>query len=355
MSKENLDAVFISSLPNIYYLTGFPDFSSLDRDGFILITGNEQYIFTHGIYKEAVEKKVTTFKLINIRRENPINKAVKDIVSKEKIRKLGFESFDIKVNEYKKLLDEVDEKILVETDIVNRLRIKKSSDEIKAIIKACQIGDKAYDYIIGKLTPEITEIELAVELEFFIKRYGADLSFPSVIAFGPNASKPHHVPIQNKLKKNQFVLFDFGVKYNNYCSDMTRMVFYGKASQKQFKVYQTVLVSQQKAINRINALINNSPSVINASEIDKVSRDYLTTHGYPAMPHSLGHGIGLEVHESPRLTPLSKEVLENGNVFSIEPGVYIPGEFGIRIEDLFVIENGKLKQLTNAPKNLPEL
>jgi Xaa-Pro aminopeptidase len=355
MSEENLDAVFISSIPNIYYLTDFSDFTTFDRDGFLLVTAKEQYIFTHGIYKEAVETNVSNFKLIQMLRENPISKAIKNIVDQEKINKLGFEAFDIKVNEYKRLLHEVDEKMLFETDIVNRLRIKKNSGEVNAITKACQIGDKAFEYILGKLTPGVTESELAVELEFFVKRNYADLSFPSVIAFGSNASKPHHVPTNTKLKKNQFVLFDFGVKYYNYCSDMTRTVFYGKATPEQKKVYQAVLESQLAASNKITSLLAVKGSLIKASEIDKISRTHLTSQGYPEMPHSLGHGIGLEVHETPRLTPLSKAILENGNVFSIEPGIYIPGEYGIRIEDLYVIDNGKFKQLTNAPKNLIEL
>ena len=351
MAEQKLDAVFISSLPNIYYLTDFSDFSSFDRDGFVLITKKTQYIFTHGIYKEAVEKKVSNFTLIQILRENPINKALKDIVLKEKINKLGFEAFDIKVNEYKRMLQELDKEILSETTIVNQLRIKKTSEEIKAIKKSCQIGDKAFDFILEKLTPDITETALAVELEFFIKRSGADLSFPPIIAFGANASKPHHVPSNTKLKKNQFVLFDFGVKYNNYCSDMTRTVFYGNANANQKKIYNAVLESQKIAADKISTLLEKSKTILHAKEIDKTARDYLISQGYPEMPHSLGHGIGLEVHEAPRLTTNSKEILENGNVFSIEPGVYVPDAFGIRIEDLYAIENGKLKNLTNAPKN----
>lgn len=355
MAKQKLDAVFISSLPNIYYLTDFSDFTTFDRDGFLLITEKNQYIFTHGIYKEAVEKKVANFKLIQILRENPINKAVKEIVIKENIKKLGFEAFDIKVTEYNKMLDELEKEILVETTIVNKIRMKKTSDEIDAIKKSCQLGDKAFAFILKKLTTGITEMELAADLEFYVKHNSADLSFPSIIAFGHHASKPHHVPTNTKLKKNQFVLFDFGVKYDNYCSDMTRTVFYGKANKNQINIYNAVLESQQIAVNKISTVLKKSETGIPAKDIDQISREFLISHGYPEMPHSLGHGIGLEVHEAPRLTPLSRELLENGNVFSIEPGIYIPDAFGIRIEDLYAIENGKIKKLTNAPKKFISL
>jgi Xaa-Pro aminopeptidase len=354
LDEENLDAIFVSSLPNIIYLTNFSDFTTLDRDGFLLITKKHQYIFTHGIYKEAVEKQVKNFTLIAIKRENPISKSVKDLIEKEKIKSLGFEAFDLKVDEYDRLLKEVDQKILKQTRLIHMLRIQKTGDEIKAIKNACQLGDEAFDYIIKKLKPGVTEIELALEFEYFIKSNGAALSFDSVIAFGPNASKPHHVPSKTKLKSNQFVLFDCGVKLNNYCSDMTRTVFFGKTEEKQKKEYEAVLLSQQKAIEFIKKNLKANKQ-INCKDVDAISREYLITESFPSMPHSLGHGIGIEVHELPRLTPLSKETLETGNVFSIEPGIYLPGKFGIRIEDLFAIENNKLIRLTKSSSELLEL
>lgn len=347
LEEEKLDAIFVSSLPNIIYLTNFSDFTAFERDGFVLITKKNQYIFTHGIYKEAVETQVKNFTLIDIKRENPINKSVKNIIEKENIQSLGFESFDLKVDEYERLTKEIDKKILKPTHLISKLRIQKSTDEIKAIKKACLLGDKAFKFIIKKLKPGISEIELAAEFEYFVKSQGATLSFDSIVAFGPHASKPHHVPTSTKLKSNQFVLFDCGIKLNNYCSDMTRTVFFGKANNRQKQAYKTVLTAQQKAIKQFSILAMKQ-SEIHAKELDRIAREYLTSQNFPDMPHSLGHGIGLEVHEVPRLTPLSNEKLESGNVFSIEPGIYIPGKFGIRIEDLFAIENGKLIQLTNA-------
>jgi len=355
LQVENLDAVLISSLPNITYLTNFFGFSTEDRDAYLLITKTTSYIFTHGIYKEAVEKQVKNFDLIPITRENPIGAALKKIVTDEKVKKIGFESFDLKINEYERLTKHIDKKILTPTNIIHNLRIIKSSDEIQAIKKACELGDKTFSHILKNIKATMTEKELAFEIEFFIKKQGADISFPPVVAFGANASQPHHVATDIKLKNNTLVLVDFGVKLNNYCSDMTRTFFFGKATEEQKKVYQIVLESQQKAINYIISSFQNAKSLIKATEVDHSARQHIMDQDFPSMPHSLGHGIGLEVHELPRLTMVSEDILKPGMVFSIEPGIYLPDEFGVRIEDLYAIENKMLVQLTNAPKRLTEI
>jgi Xaa-Pro aminopeptidase len=355
LREKNLDAVFISSIPSIIYLTNFAEFTTTDRDGYVLVTKKNQYIFTHGIYKEAVQKQVTDFTLISIKRENPISNAIKTIIQDENIKQLGFESFELKVSEYERLIKEVDKKILIGIDLISQLRIQKAPEEIKTIKKACSLGDKAYSYILKYIKAGITEKELAFELEMFIKKNGADLSFSSVVAFGIHTSQPHYVPTDFKLKRNTLVLLDFGIKIDNYCSDMTRTVFFGKVTEKQKKVYETVLDAQEKASKKIQSLIINSKSPIKANEIDNISREYILSQSFPSIPHSLGHGIGLEVHEPPRLTPVSNDTLKPGMVFSIEPGIYLPDEFGIRIEDLYTIENDRLIQLTKSPKKFPEI
>lgn len=152
----------------------------------------------------------------------------------------------------------------------------------------------------------------------------------------------------------QFVLLDFGIKVDNYCSDMTRTIFYGKASNKQKKIYQTVLEAQTKAADFLNQQIKSKKKVI-GKEVDQVARDYIISQGFPAIPHGLGHGIGLEVHEAPRLSPKSDDEITEGMVFSIEPGIYIPGYGGVRIEDLYVVEKSGLRQLTGSSKDIIEL
>lgn len=353
--KENaLDALLVSSLPNIAYLTGYAKFSMQDRDAFVLITQKSQYIFTHGIYKEDVKNSVKNFTLIDIKRENPISQAVKDIIEEQSIQKLGFEAFDLKVSEFERLTKQIDKKLLTPSNVVNTLRIHKSADEITALKKACALGDKAFTYIQNKISVGISESELAAQLDYFIKSEGANISFPTIIAFAENAAHPHHMPTNKKLEKNNFVLLDFGVLLNGYCSDMTRTICFGKADTNKKQVYETVSEAQQKAIELIEEKLSNN-EVVKANAVDKIAREHIETKGYPAMPHSLGHGIGLEVHEEPRLTPVTDDVLEEGMVFSIEPGIYVPEKLGVRIEDLFAIENDKLTLLTQSPRNLIEL
>lgn len=352
--KQNPDAVLISSIANIVYLTNFSEFSTTDRDAYLLITKTKHYVFTHGIYKETVEKQVPHFELRAIQREMPLTKTLQTIIDEQKITKLGYEAFDLKVSEYEQLLKQFNKKMLIPTDCCNKLRVIKSSDEIEKIRKACALGDKAFTFITKQLHAGVTEKELAYALEFFIKKTGADISFPSIVAFDAHTSQPHHVPTTTPLKKNGLVLFDFGVKLDAYCSDMTRIVCFGNATTKQKNVYETVRAAQQKAIACIREKLKTKAE-IPATEVDKTARDAIISQGFSTMPHSLGHGIGIEVHEAPRLTPFSQETLEEGMVFSIEPGIYLPKEFGVRIEDLFVVENNKLIQLTNAPKKLIEL
>jgi Xaa-Pro aminopeptidase len=353
LSEKNLDAVLVSALPNITYLTRFSGFTIEDRDAYLLITKNNQYIFTHPIYKEVAEKDFKNFELVEMKRENPMNVAIKNIIEKEKIKRMGFEAFDVKVNEYESLTKNINKKNLESTDLLGTLRTIKDKSEVLAIKKSCELGDKTFDFIITKLKTGITEIELAVEIEYFIKRHNADISFTPIVAFGQNASQPHHVPDTTKLKKNTFVLFDFGAKLNNYCSDMTRTICYGKATEKQKKIYHAVLHAQLASVNYLkNKLLNEQP--IHAPTIDQVGRDYISAQGYIPFTHS-SHGIGLNVHESPHIYPVSKDIMADGMVFSIEPGIYLPKEFGVRIEDIYAIENNKLIELTKSLKEFIEI
>lgn len=348
LDKENLDAVLISTLPNITYLSSFSGFTTEDRDAYLLITKKKQYIFTHPIYREVAQKDFSDFILVEYRRNNPFHKAVKSIIEKEKITSLGFEAFDLTVNDYDVLTQEVNKKLLKSVNLIEKLRVIKDAEEIQKIKNACKLGDKTFSYIKEQLKTTITEKELATEIEFFIKRNSADISFDPVVAFGPNASQPHHIPDGTKLKKNCFVLFDFGVKLNNYCSDMTRTIFFGEATNEQKELYNAVLNAQLASVNYLKSKLTQKQS-IHAPTIDQVGRDYLTDHGYSPFTHS-SHGIGLNVHESPHLYLSSNDYMESGMAFSIEPGTYSEGNYGIRIEDIFAIENNKLIQLTKAPK-----
>jgi len=359
MVKHHLDALLISSLPNITYLTNFSHFSKDEREAFLFITTDKQYILTDGRYSETVKNRVKDFKLIKISPKLSFEKALKILAKKYKIKKVGIEQQNITVAEHKKLSSCFND--LNHFSMTN-LRAIKNAKEVSAIEKACKLGDKTFEYILNKVKLGVTEKQLSFEIEFFIKKHGADISFPPIVAFGKNSAIPHHVPTHNSklLTHNSIILLDFGVRLNNYCSDMTRTVFFGQPTNEQKKMYQTVLEAQEKAIESLSHLGRwrgndlDSSEVnyrgIKASAVDKIARKYITSHGYPTIPHSLGHGIGLEVHESPRLSPKSKDILKPNMVFTIEPGIYILGFGGVRIEDVVVLEKEGPRLLTRSNK-----
>lgn len=231
----------------------------------------------------------------------------------------------------------------------------KTNEEIDKIRKACKLADKTFEYILGKIKLGITEKELAKKINSFIRKNGASLSFRTIVAFGKNSSEIHHKTTLRKLKKGDIVMFDLGAKLDGYCSDITRTLFFGKATEEQKKVYQTVLKSHELAIQQFNNITIKQLKNIKASEVDKVARNYIVSQGYPTIPHSLGHGVGKIVHSGFKLSPKSKTILRTGMVFSIEPGIYLKGKFGVRIEDLVVLKENGIEVLTNSPKELIEL
>lgn len=342
LAKEKLDAMLISSVSNIVYFTGFANFSKDEREAYLIITLNEQYIITDGRYAEAVKKEMPYFQLFERSANNSTQKLFKKI--SKKIQVLGVEEDELTVAEHKLFKKHFKKTKHID---IKKQRAIKTEEEINKIEQAAKLGDRAFKYILKKIKPEISEKQLAFELEFFIRKNGGELSFPAIVAFGENSAMPHHQTGERKLTTGDVVLLDFGVKFNDYCSDMTRTVFLRKPSEKQRKIYQTVLTAQLKAVNFINTKIKSQQKIL-AAEADKAARDYIISQGYPVIPHSLGHGIGLEVHEQPRLSPKSKDYLEEGMVFSIEPGIYLPDWGGVRIEDLYAYKKGKLEQITNS-------
>ena len=352
LKKEKLDGVLISDASNVTYLTGFANFTNLEREVFLIITSNEQFILTDGRYSEAVSKNVPHFKLLEITSENNLLKLFGKLKKAKNLEKIGIEEENLTFAEYKKI-----KKIFKNLkDFKFPHRTIKTNLEVKFIEEACLLGDKTFKHLMNFIKLGVTENELALELEIFMRKNGGDISFEPIVAFGENSSVPHHETGKKALTKvsEEIVLLDFGAKMENYCSDMTRTIFFGKASTKQREIYSIVLDAQKKSAEFLQKALTKSGSV-KASEVDKVAREYIISKNYPSIPHSLGHGIGLEVHEPPSLSLRSNNNLESGMVFSIEPGIYIPDFGGVRIEDLFVIERTNLRQLTNSQKDLTEL
>lgn len=339
--EDKIDAILVSNVSNVTHLTGYANFSKDEREAYLLIGKDFQYIITDGRYTEAVKKEVPHFVLFERNHHSKVEDLLKSL--KQKIQILGIEENNLSVLEYKFFKKHFKKLKPVYLEIQRSI---KSEDEIKQIEQAAKIGDTAFEYILKNIKTGVSEKELAFKLEFFIKKAGADLSFPSIVAFGKNSSVPHHQTGDTVLDKGQIVLLDFGIKFENYCSDMTRTIFFGKLTEQQKKIYETVLKAQQKAVDAIRS------GERKAAKLHKIADEYIQSCGFSAIPHSLGHGIGLEVHEHPSLSPKSKESLKEGMVFSIEPGIYIPDFGGVRIEDLFVLENNQLRQITQASSEL---
>lgn len=354
LKTNHLDGLLVSSAYNIAYLTSFFDFSKTEREGYTLVTEKNVYIFASGLNSHAVIKHIGEKKdiiLVEISPRAPLTKKVlKDVIQDEKIKVLGFEKHHLSFAEYERLKKDLVVKLVATEYLIEKLRMIKTPEEIAAIEAACKLGDKTFTYILTKIRFGITEKELALELEMFIRKQGAQLSFPTIVAFGENSAIPHHVTNETKLTKNQWVLLDFGAIVNNFCSDMTRTVFFGNVNNDQKRMYESVLKSQNEAFGYI---ANTShPS---AAKADIVARDCIVSHDFPTIPHSLGHGIGLEVHEPPSLSMKSKTTLQTNMVFSIEPGIYLPEIGGVRIEDLCVLDQKGPRYLTNANRNLIEI
>lgn len=339
---EGLDALLITSERHQYYLTGF-DFS----DGYVALTREKAYVFTDFRYIEAAKACIDT-DAFAIHMNNSLS-FVRDTLVAEGIKVVGFEDHDVTVaalRRYESVFGE-DVTLAPMGNILGDLRVCKTEEEIALIKKAQSIGDAAFEHILGFITPERTELEVALELETHMKRLGASgTSFSTICISGAATSLPHGEPQNRRLEKG-FLTMDFGCIYRGYCSDMTRTVAIGEVTNEMRRVYDTVLAAQTAVLEQIAWHAD-------CGEMDKIARDIIDGAGYAgAFGHSLGHGVGLYIHESPRLSQRSfGEILENGHVVTVEPGIYLEGKFGVRIEDMVIIHGNKAENITHSRKDL---
>ena len=264
---------------------------------------------------------------------------------------MAFEDRYLLFSEYQALQEACGGRLKVELgDSLDLLRSVKTEREIECLAKAESIGDLAFSHMLTVLKPGVTELEAAAELEYFMKTHGAeDISFETIVASGVNSSMPHAMPSHKKIEAGDFVTMDFGCKYNGYCSDMTRTVVVGRADEKQKEIYRIVLEAQLAGLEAVR-------SGARGCDVDKVSRDIITKAGYgDCFGHGLGHSVGLYIHEEPRLSRLCETVLEPNMIQTVEPGIYLPGFGGVRIEDMVVVTEGACRNLARSEKNLIEL
>ncbi len=346
MSYLGLDGLFISNQENITYLTNFPGLSYQVREAFLFITKKNAYLYAFPTFYSLYKSPSEEFQIKQIKIGQNLHQLLNQEIKKEKVKKIGYEIKITSVEELAKLRRKVEAKFYPTKDLVEKFRIIKDDQEITLIKKAAKITDMAFSYIIQKIKKGITEKELSLLLEFFIKRKTSDVAFSPIVAFNQSAAIPHYLPSdKKKLKNKSLILLDFGAKVNNYCADMTRAVFFGSPNEKIVGLHKAVLKAQIEAIKQIKPGLTGRKA-------DQIARKILHSNGLNPYPHGLGHGVGVAIHEAPRLNINSSEVLAENMVFTIEPGIYIEDQYGIRIEDLVVLRKNGVEILTKSTKEL---
>ncbi len=344
LAEHEIDAALITNAENRRYLSGFSGSA-----GTLIITQDEAVLATDFRYWEQAEQQAPGFRLHRLQGglAQWFGEAFRGFGGK----RLGFEGADVSFNTYQayvKAIQELPEgdrpKFSATSNLVESLRVIKDAGELAALQAAIDLGDAAMANVQRAIAPGWTEKQVAWEIEKYIREHGGDgLSFPTIVAAGPHAALAHAQPRDRAIEAGEMVVIDMGCKVDGYCSDLTRTVFVGEPDDKFRGIYDIVAVAQRTAIETIEAGMTGEQAHNQAhAVIDEAG--YGETFG-----HGLGHGIGLEVHESPRIGRTSNDVLRDGMVFSIEPGIYIPGWGGIRIEDLATLENGKVRLLSHAP------
>jgi Xaa-Pro aminopeptidase len=342
--KNNIDAILVSHPKNRFYLSGFTG-----SDGYLLITAKDTIIAADFRFFEQAERQCpdyTLFKTIG-----KMSEWFPELLDGFNIKRLGFESGAITFAQYTQIAEIIAaSKLALELvsldNVVESLRYIKEPEEIAFIRKAAEIGDAAFEYVAGRLKPGMTEKEIAWALEKHMREAGSGtMPFEVIVGAGANGALPHAEPSGRPIAAHEPIVLDFGADYKGYSSDLTRTVCLGKPDATFVNIYSIVQKAQQAAIDGIE-------DGMSGIEADAFARNIIKEAGFGDMfGHGLGHGVGLATHDpAPRLSYLSSDVLANGMVFSIEPGIYLSGWGGVRIEDLVMLEDGKVKLLSHAKK-----
>lgn len=342
LTQLNADALLSCKPENRRYFSGFTGTS-----GYVLIMPEAQWFITDFRYTEQAKAQCPDFEIQLHNTERPLEAILKEAG----LKTLAFEDQYVTYHFYKNLADKLPELTLIPAGAeLEALRLVKQDWEIEKIAKAARIADQAFEHILGYIRPGVSEREVALELEIYMKKLGASgLSFETIVASGVRSAMPHGVASDKLIEEGDFLTLDFGCVYEGYCSDMTRTLVVGTASEKQKEIYGVVLEAQEQALAAIR-------EGINGVDVDKIARDVISSRGYgDYFGHGLGHGVGLEIHEEPRLSPTGVKTLMENMVVTDEPGIYLPGFGGVRIEDLVVVKKDGCEVLSRAPKHLIEL
>ncbi|RPA60138.1 aminopeptidase P family protein [Aerococcus agrisoli] len=345
MAAEGINAYYVTDPFNLRYISGFTGTS-----GTALITSNHAYFITDFRYREQAKAQCIGYEVIiaggSAAHTSPL-RFVQSVVTEENIVQLGYEEEFMTVAKFDELEDIVSAKLIPASGMIEALRQIKDEEEIAIIQRACEIADAAFDHILGYIKVGMSEIQVANELDFFMRSQGASgVSFETIVASGYRSAMPHGVASEKLIEDGDIVTMDYGCYYKGYVSDITRTIAVGEPSAKMKEIYDIVY--------QANQLVNEQARAgITGEEMDKIARDFIASQGYgDDFGHSLGHSIGLDIHEGPNASMHNKQILRPNTVITNEPGIYIEGIGGVRIEDDMILTNDGNIVLTHAPRHL---
>jgi len=344
MPEYKCDAVLIINQINRLFATGFS--SSF---GAVIITESNAWLITDSRYIEAAQAAVKDARVLLMAKNETLIDSIKSILNEANVKSIGFEDGSVSYTSHKEWVEKLGVDLIPAQKLISELREIKSRSDVDKLIKAQRLSEKVFEKVLPIISTDITEKDLAAEIIYQSLKNGADdISFSPIALSGPNASRPHGVPGSGKIGKG-FLTIDYGVKLDGWCSDTTRTLCIGKPDDEMVKIYETVLKAQEAGIAAAHGGVKGF-------DVDKAARDIIEDAGYGEFfGHGFGHSQGLEVHESLKASPMSKDILPPGVVISAEPGIYLPGKYGVRIEDtLFITESGS-ENITKLPKNLTVL
>lgn len=342
LQECDFDAVLLTSENNRRYATGFHSTA-----GVCFITKQHAWFATDFRYIEAAKAAIEGAQVQEIHTGETYSQLVRQMIATDGVKKVALEDQTLTFAEYESWQRGLQIETCPMRDFMNDLRLCKTETEIENIIKAQRIAEKALTEVLNDIKCGATEKQIAARLTYRMLWYGAEnMSFDPIVVSGANSSKPHGVPSDKQIEDGDFVTMDFGCIVNGYCSDMTRTVAVGHCTEEMQRVYHTVLQAQKAGIAVAKAGLC-------ASEVDSAGRQIITEAGWgDAFGHGFGHGVGLYIHEAPNASPRGHMILRKGMILTAEPGIYLPGKFGVRIEDMLLIQEKGCRNLTNAPKEL---
>jgi Xaa-Pro aminopeptidase len=345
LEAEGVDAVYVAHLPNVRYLCGFTG-----SNGCLVIGRSGARFLTDGRYRAQSAEEVQGAEVEVYGLPDELDRGLERACSDFGVSTVGFEAAHLTVAALDRLREATGLEVRPTTQLVERLRMVKEPAELDRIREAARMADEGLAHVLERVTEGVTERELALELEFFMRRQGADdVSFDLIVAAAERSALPHAHPTDRQVEKGRYLLFDLGCIFEGYCSDMTRTIMVGDPDQRHREIYDLVARAQQAGLDAVRP---GTP----AADVDRAARRVIEDAGLgDAFGHGLGHGVGVEIHEAPTLRSTSRDVLEVGHVITIEPGVYLPGWGGVRIEDLVVVAPEGADVLSRSSKALQVL